>query len=219
MGPKARAYALFVLDHLVPLGRLLRSAQGPSDQFRWTWLLWHGLPLSFFGFWLTSFVPFIGGFAYTLILIPLSIFVYFQTHDVKSSRERAEVALLFFTVILIGFGGVWSFVGHVFMAEFVASNIGWETSPFQTELAFATLGLSVVALMAIRVRDNLISAIVIAKSVFWYGAAYVHLLDAIAYENFAPYNIGAPLIGDIIYPSLLLWLLWKARGPGDDRSD
>lgn len=208
---------LFLLDQMVPLGRMLRQNDVYDRPAVWTTLLWHALPLSFFGFWLTRFVPIFGGFVYTLVLIPLAIAMHVQAARLSDRRAIAEVALVYYTVILIGFGGVWSFVGHFFMADFVATNIGWETgSPFQTELAFATLGLAVVALSGIWIRDHLISAIVIAKSIFWYGAAYVHLRDIIVASNFAPYNVGAPLIGDIIYPTLLLALLWVARGKANE---
>jgi hypothetical protein len=123
--------------------------------------------------------------------------------------------LQYFVVILIGFGGLWSTTGHLFMADWVASQIGWPTgSPFQTELAFATLGLSLAALLAIWITDHLITAVVVAKSVFLLGAAYVHLVDAIAHANYSPLNIGTPLVGDLVYPALLLTLLWKARNQG-----
>ena len=98
------------------------------------------------------------------------------------------------------------------MADRIAAGIGWATgSPFQTELAFYTLGSAIAALLAVWIRGHLITAVVVSKSVFWYGAAYVHISDALTNQNFAPLNVGGPLIGDLVYPTILLTLLYFAH--------
>lgn len=150
-----------------------------------------------------------------LCMVPLSIHLHRPADTASDPSYFARKLLLYLTVILIGFGGIWSFVGHTFMAEMVATNIGWDTSPFQTELAFYTLGSGIVGLMAIWIRGHLITAVVLTKSVFWYGAAYTHIREAFLHQNFAPYNVGAPLIGDLIFPTVLLYLLWILRGKLD----
>jgi len=50
----------------------------------------------------------------------------------------------------------------------------------------------------------MITALVVSKSIFWYGAAFVHIKDMVIAENYALSNIGIPLIGDIIFPTILL---------------
>lgn len=209
-GRKISSYAYWLLDFLVPFGIILRLDGGRPTSRVWSRVLYHAIPASFFAFWLCSLIPVVGGFFYTLVLVPLSIRRHIGL--VETPEPWTRVALVYYSVILIGFGGIWSFVGHTFMADFVASEIGWATgSPFQTELAFATLGAALVGLMAIWVRDHLITGLIIAKSVFWLGAAGVHIADAVNHANYSPLNIGAPLIGDIIYPALLLWLLWQTH--------
>jgi len=146
-----------------------------------------------------------------LAMVPLSIHLHRPKTTLVDPQYFARKLLLYLTVILIGFGGTWSFIGHTFLAEMVAAKIGWATSPFQTELAFYTLGSGVAGLLAIWIRGHLITAVVITKSIFWYGAAYVHIRDAFIHQNFAPYNVGAPLLGDLIFPTVLLYLLWSLR--------
>jgi hypothetical protein len=204
--------ALRLLDFLVPLGVLIRRAPDRPPFENWHELLWRFVPQSYFGFWLCWLVPWIGGFFYMLVLVPLSA----RQHARARGMPGLPPALLlqYFVVILIGFGGLWSATGHLFMADWVAGQIGWPAgSPFQTELAFATLGLSIAALLAVWITDHLITAVVVAKSAFLLGAAGVHLVDAIAHGNYSPLNIGTPLVGDILYPAVLLTLLWKARSP------
>lgn len=199
-----------ILDILVPFGLLLRASDGLKPFERWWEVLLRFIPGTFFGYWLFSLIPPVGGFIYMLCLVPLSARLHWAAMGQLSWQSRAETLLVYFTVILIGFGGIWSFVGHTFMADFVATSIGWEIgSPFQTELAFYTLGTSVAALLAVWIRGHLITAVVLSKSVFWYGAAYVHIQDALVNQNYAASNIGTPLVGDLIYPTLLLYLLFK----------
>lgn len=198
-----------LVDFLVPFGVLLRSSDDLKPFERWKKLVLYYIPRTFFIYWLFSFIPLVGGIIYMLCLVPLSASI--QVTSKSGGRDVfAETVLLYLVVILIGFGGVWSFIGHTFMADDIAASIGWAAgSPFQTELAFYTLGTSVAAFLAIWLRGHLITALVVTKSIFLYGAAFVHIEDAIVGGNYAISNIGAPLIGDIIYPTLFLMLLFK----------
>jgi hypothetical protein len=93
------------------------------------------------------------------------------------------------------------------MADTVAKGIGWQTgSPFQTELAFYTFGTAVAGLAAVWLRGHMITALIISKSVFLYGAAYVHIRDIFVHSNFAPLNVGGVLIGDIVFPTIWLFM-------------
>ncbi len=198
-----------ILNFLVPFGPVLRAGQEIPKYQHLRRVLTYSIPTTFFAFWIFSFLPFVGGFVYMLVLVPLSAAMQIGVDGPTDKAARARVFLLYYTVILIGFGSIWSFIGHTVLAESVAKSIGWQTgSPFQTELAFYTLGSGVAGIMAVWLRGHLITALVISKSIFLYGAAYVHVHDAIANANYSPLNIGTPLVGDIIYPTLLLALLW-----------
>lgn len=200
------------VDALVPFGMLLRSSNELKPFERWSELLWRFLPHTFFVYWVFSFIPLVGGLIYMLVLVPLSLALAQKQKLSGLDREFARELLVYLTVILIGFGGIWSFVGHAFMADQIAAGIGWETgSPFQTELAFYTLGTGIAGLLAVWLRGHLITALVISKSVFWYGAAFVHIKEAYINQNFSPLNVGAPLLGDLIYPTVLLALLAKTH--------
>ncbi len=202
------ALASRVTNALVPFGVLLRSSEKLNPFERWDEVLWRFLPQTFFIYWLFSFIPFVGGFVYMLGLVPLSLLLNMPAKTYRNRQLFAQELLVCLTVVLIGFGGIWSFVGHTFLADSISADIGWEAgSPFQTELAFYSLGLGISGLLAVWLRGHLVTALVISKSVFWFGAAFVHIRDAVVNQNYAPSNIGAPLIGDLLYPTLLLTLL------------
>jgi len=193
---------------LVPCGPFLRQVEGREPLSAWQDLLLRIIPTTFFLYWLSSFIPIIGTLFYVLVLVPLSAHHHILVKAIDQRGAKLALYLWYFVVVSIGFGGLWGFIGHTFLVDFVAAGIGWPIgSPFQTELAFYTLGSAVAGLMAIWLHGHMITAIVITKSIFWYGAALVHIQDAIANKNYEPLNIGIPLIGDIVLPTLLLALL------------
>lgn len=42
---------------------------------------------------------------------------------------------------------------------------------------------------------------------FSYGAAYVHIKEIIINQNYSLSNTGSVLVGDILFPSILIFLL------------
>ncbi len=199
-----------LLDFLVPFGPFLRRVENCRPFLHWKNLLLFVIPRTFFIYWLFSFVPYVGTLIYILLLVPLSAKLHINTSGVTSSEERYKIYLWYFTAVVIGFGGIWNFIGHTFLADKVATEIGWAIgSPFQIELAFYTLGSAVAALLAIWIKGHMITSLVITKAIFWYGAGYVHLHDAFINQNYSYLNIGPPLLGDIILPTIFLLLLYK----------
>lgn len=151
-------------------------------------------------------------------LIPLVALAYLYRDQQPRTRKRVlEIFLLFFLVLGYGFRSIWGFVGHFFLADRIAREIGWATgSPFQTELAFYHLGLGIVGVMAWWYRDHLWAALVVSKSTFLYGAAYTHIRDIILFDNYAPSNAGFEVLylGDLILPTVIVALYIAHRRAG-----
>ncbi len=124
-----------------------------------------------------------------------------------------ESFLLWFLVIVVGFGSLYAFVGHAFVADDVARSIGWPTgSPFQFEVALHNLAVGVLGVLCFWVRGDFWSATVIAFAVFGVGAAYGHIRDIRLRHNYEPGNAGPILyINDILLPLLLIVLLITYR--------
>jgi hypothetical protein len=198
------------LDFIVPFGPFLRRTEEAGEPFSNMKSLLHVIPLTFVVYWLTSLVPYVGTLIYILILVPLSARRHVDVKGITEQTSKLTIYLWYFTVISIGFGGLWSFIGHTFLADTVAAGIGWPAgSPFQTELAFYTLGSAIAGILATWLRGHMFTALVISKSIFLYGAAFVHIQDALVNQNYASLNIGAPLIGDLILPTVFLLLLFN----------
>ncbi len=141
-----------------------------------------------------------------LTLILALVLVYMRKPRTKNMV--IESILLALLVVMVGLSSIWAFIGHAFMADRIAAYIGWPLgSPFQLEVAATNLSYGVLGLLCLKFRDNFWTATIIGFTIFYWGAAYVHIQDILVNGNYAPGNAGAPLYFDIILPIILLGLL------------
>jgi hypothetical protein len=114
----------------------------------------------------------------------------------------------------IGVAYLCNFVMHGFFGRLSASFIGWADSPFQFEVATASLGFSVVGFLAAFRSFDLRLAAIVGPGLFTLGAAVVHVREMIGQQNFAPGNAGVVFYMDIAIPLFGLALLYAARPDG-----
>ncbi len=123
-----------------------------------------------------------------------------------------EALLAYFLLFSIGLCFLYNFVMHVFFGEMAARFIGWQDSPFQAEVGFASLGFAVVGLLAFKGGPGLRLAAVVGPACFLLGAAGGHVVQMVVAGNFAPGNAGIIFYTDIIVPVLGALLLWLRHG-------
>ena len=138
------------------------------------------------------------------------------------SREGASIAealLSWFLFFALGVTFLYNFVMHVFFSEMAASFIGWQTSPFQKEVGFASLGFSVVGFLAFRGSFGSRLAALVGPACFLWGAAAGHVVQMVEAHNYAPGNAGIIFYTDILIPVvgfILLWLRYGAKAPSGE---
>ncbi len=88
-----------------------------------------------------------------------------------------------------------------------ASFIGWENSPFQYEVGYASLGFAIVGIIAFKQSLGFRVAAVIGPSFFLWGAAGGHIYQMITAHNFSPGNAGIIFWTDVILPVIAFALL------------
>jgi hypothetical protein len=133
----------------------------------------------------------------------------------------AEELLAYFVLCSIGLGYLYNFVVHAFFGEMVARFIGWADSPFQLEVAYASLGFAAVGFFAFKNTLAVRFAAILGPALFLWGAAGGHIYQIMTAGNFAPGNAGTVLYSDIFLPVIgfaLLWLKWKAGAEPGQRS-
>jgi len=129
----------------------------------------------------------------------------------RNSLDRAgkvELLLLYCLVFGVGVFGANSFVMHVFFPEYVAPMIGWDVSPFDTEVGIHDVAWALLAFLAIWIRGTFWHAVVLGWSFFMIGAGIGHLKDTLVHGNYEPYNFG--MIFFDLGEALLLIVLWLA---------
>ncbi len=147
---------------------------------------------------------------YIFILITLigAVLHLFLTKAERTKNRIFEVFLLWFLFIMVGIGSIWAFIGHVFLSNTIAAMIGWPAgNPFQLEVGVANLSYGILGILCWKLRDNFWTATVLAVSIFYLGAAYIHISNIAQTGNIAPGNAGYALYIDIIIPLILLCLL------------
>src|SRR5690625_379741 len=127
-----------------------------------------------------------------------------------------EALFAYFLLFSIGFSFLYNFFIKILFPEMAAAFIGWEVSPFQTEVAFASLGFAIVGLLAFRGSFGLRIGAVVGPAFFLLGAAGGHIYEMITVSNFSPGNAGVIFYTDIFIPLLgftFLWLQHKFSTP------
>ena len=86
----------------------------------------------------------------------------------------------------IGVGYLYNFVMHGFFGQMTAAFIGWADSPFQFEVATASLGFAVVGFLAAFRSFDIRLAAIVGPGLFMLGAAAGHIYQMVTEHNFAP---------------------------------
>jgi hypothetical protein len=160
----------------------------------------------------------LSNFTLTLLVLGfIAAFVGMAAGPRPVTQERAADALLgHFLLFSIGISYFYNFVMHVFFGDMAARFIGWENSPFQLEVGFASLGFSVVGFLAFRGSAGMRLAAIVGPAFFLWGAAGGHVYQMVTAHNFAPGNAGVIFWSDIFLPiiGLALYRFWRnARSP------
>ena len=138
-----------------------------------------------------------------------SFFAIFLTPKPIHKRQVVEALFSYFLLFSIGISFFYNFAMHVFLADIAASFIGWQNSPFQYEVGFASLGFAIVGILAFKKDLSFRAAAVIGPSFFLWGAAGGHVYQMVTANNFAPGNAGVILWTDIMIPIIGFVLLYQ----------
>jgi hypothetical protein len=129
----------------------------------------------------------------------------------------SEALFAYYLLFTIGINNLVNFVFHVFFGDIAAKFIGWENSPFQAEVGFASLGVGIAGIIAFKASLPFRFATLIPPSAFSLGAAGGHIYQMIVANNFSPGNVGLVLPSNFLIPIVgfvLLWLSYKHPKPG-----
>ena len=152
----------------------------------------------------------LGNFTLTFFVLGLlaSAIALWHTRQPRTPAVVVEALFAYFLLFSIALANLYNFVMHVFFGKQAAAFIGWDDSPFQTEVGFASLGMAVVGLLAFKGSLDLRLAAIVAPACFLWGAAGVHIYEMVTAHNFAPGNAGVIFYSDLLVPVLGFIFLW-----------
>jgi hypothetical protein len=162
----------------------------------------------------------LGNFTLTFFVLGLlaSAIALWRARPPRTFALIVDALFSYFVLFSIGFSSLYNFVFHVFFGKLAAGFIGWEDSPFQLEVGFASLGFAVVGLLAFRGSFDLRLAAIVGPACFLWGAAGVHVYQMITAHNFAPGNAGIIFYSDLLVPIVASYFSGCNTAP-PDRSD
>jgi hypothetical protein len=144
---------------------------------------------------------------FVLALVIGAVHLYLDKQP-RTKARVVEIFLLWLLVICVGIASIFTFIGDAFFADMMAASLGFPAgNPFQSEVAVANLSVGILGILCYWIRGNFWVATVIGFSVWWLGAAVVHIRDIVVSANYAPNNAGVTLYMDILAPVILIALL------------
>jgi hypothetical protein len=156
----------------------------------------------------------LGNFTLTFFVLGLlaSATALWRTRQPRTPAVVLEALFSYFLLFSIAFANLYNFVLHVFFGKMAAAFIGWDDSPFQLEVGFASLGFAALGLLAFKGSFDLRLAAIVGPACFLWGAAGGHVYQMITTHNFAPGNAGVIFYSDVLVPILGFIFLWLQRG-------
>ncbi len=156
---------------------------------------------------------FVSNYFLTVLILGL---VFAAVAIARSSKAAGtapvvDKLLAWHVFFVIGVGYFVNFIFHGFFGRMSAAFIGWADSPFQFELAVASLGFSAVGFIAAFRSFDLRLAAIVGSSIFLLGAAGGHIYQMITTHNVAPGNAGVIFYLDLFVPVFGGVLLWLAK--------
>jgi hypothetical protein len=158
----------------------------------------------------------LSNYSLTFLVIGL-LFALVAIVGARKPVERSlvvEKLLAWHVFWVVGVGYLYNFAMHAFFGRMSAAFIGWADSPFQFEVATASLGFAAVGFLAAFRSFDLRLAAIVGPGLFTLGAAAGHVYQMATENNFAPGNAGVIFYTDMIIPLFGFLLLWLQHGFG-----
>ena len=148
----------------------------------------------------------LSNFTVTLFVLGLITAGFGMLRARRHGRLTASVVwgrlLDHFLLLSVGVSYLYNFVMHSVFGDFTAEIIGWDQSPFQLEVAFASLGFAAVGFLAFPRRQGWMVklAALLGPALFLWGAAGGHIFQLITAGHEAQGNAGSILYTDSLLP-------------------
>ncbi|MFI7000551.1 DUF6790 family protein [Nocardia sp. NPDC050175] len=133
------------------------------------------------------------------------------TRHSPSRAAALETWQRWWAVVALGLGSLWMTISFLTVPEVMATAIGFNSTPFQFEIAFANLGLAVMGFRAVSATARERITIGLGAGMFLWGALIGHVYQWFAHGDHAPGNTGGVLVYDLLFPAVMIILAYRAQ--------
>lgn len=148
---------------------------------------------------------------YLLLGVALAAGVHIALLNDRTSERVGEILLLYLLVGYCGGPGIVFSTISLVNGPLVAETLGFPAAnPFQQFLGFAYLGMSLIAVLALRYRGTYLIAPAVLWAIFFGGATFVHTSDFSAQGALGHGSLLAIFMSHGLISVLILAALWVA---------
>ncbi|RDI68213.1 hypothetical protein DFR76_102614 [Nocardia pseudobrasiliensis] len=136
-----------------------------------------------------------------------------RTRHSPSRQAALETWQRWWAVAALGCGSLWMTIAFLTIPTKMAEAIGFDTSAFQFEIAFANLGLAVMGFRAASSSATARERITVGlgAGMFLWGALVGHVFQWFAHGDHQPGNTGGVLVCDLLFPAVMIVLARRAQ--------
>lgn len=145
--------------------------------------------------------------AFPLVWILIAVVgALIRTRHSPSRAAALETWRRWWAVAALGCGSLWMTIAFLTIPDVMATAIGFNRTPFEFEIAFANLGLAVMAFRAASATARERITVGLGAGMFLWGAAIGHVYQWFAHGDHAPGNTGGVLVCDLLFPAVMIAL-------------
>lgn len=135
----------------------------------------------------------------------ISVLRIMFTKRKRNARNVLEIILVTSVVVFIGFSCLMAGLAHIFGGDKIATEIGWQPSPFEFEVGIANLAIGTLGILCIWFRGEMLLAAVVSGTVWMLGNMVGHIRQMVIADNYAPGNAGAFIwVANAIYVGIVI---------------
>jgi len=146
------------------------------------------------------------------VLIPV-LGALIRTRRSPSPQARLETWQRWWAIAGLGCGSLWMVIAFLAVPDVMATAIGFNRTPFEFEIAFANLGLAVMAFRAASRNATARERVTVGlgAGMFLWGATIGHVYQWFANGDHAPGNTGGVLVYDVLLPAVMIVLAVRSK--------
>jgi hypothetical protein len=101
-----------------------------------------------------------------VMFVLATLLIIINKRLVKRNISNAEIVYRWIALLPLGITALYAALLHIFFPSIASQNIGWMTSPFQTEVGVANLAIGMLGILSFQASYGFRLATVVAATIW-----------------------------------------------------